>query len=110
MQVTTGYHTSTGMAPCHTHKQENIMTIDSSKQPQTTGDAGSAQPARTDDLLASGADRRHGAEGFTGNATPEALKTGMEGIGAATVQGSGDTATSQTVQDNATQVRNKQDE
>lgn len=86
------------------------MTIDSSKQPQTT----SAQPARTDDLLASGADSADGARGFGGTTSPDALQTGMEGIAGATVQGNRQSDSSsaspnnQTVQDNPGQVRNKQ--
>ncbi|WP_332848815.1 hypothetical protein [Massilia sp. S19_KUP03_FR1] len=39
--------------------------------------------ARTDDLLVSGPDAKDGARGFTGNADPQALQTGMEGIAAA---------------------------
>lgn len=90
------------------------MTIDSSKQPQTTIVPDAGQPARTDDLLASGADSADGARGFGGNVQPEALQTGMEGIAGATVHGNEQSArpapagTNQTVQDNAGQVRNKQ--
>lgn len=88
------------------------MTINSSTQPQTTIVPDATQPARTDDLLASGADRQDGARGFEGTAAPEALQTGMEGIAGATVQGNAQSdtrsATPQTVQDNAGQVRNKQ--
>ena len=89
------------------------MTIDSSKSPQTTTNPGAAQPARTDDLLASGADSQDGARGFAGSTAPEALQTGMEGIAGATVQGNAQSAgrpavTTQTVPDNAGQVRNKQ--
>ena len=35
---------------------------------------------RTDDLLASGADSKDGAQGYSHEAPPESLKTGMEGI------------------------------
>jgi hypothetical protein len=97
----------------HAYYKEHTMTIDSSKSPQTTAVPGALQPARTDDLLASGADAGDGARGFGGTA-PEALQTGMEGIAGATVQGSEQSATPlpagtyQTVQDNAGQVHNKQ--
>ena len=90
------------------------MTIDSSKQPQTTSTLGNAQSARTDDLLASGADSKDGARGFVGQTNPEALQTGMEGIAGATVQGNSQSGAqpavtnTATLQDNPGQVRNKQ--
>ena len=90
------------------------MTIDSSKQPQTTSIPANAAPARTDDLLASGADSKDGARGFGDQADPASLQTGMEGIAGATVQGNAQSAaqpaitTTGTVQDNPGQVRNKQ--
>ena len=70
--------------------------------------------ARTDDLLASSADVKGGARGFEGQATPEALQTGMEGI--ASVTGTQENAQTdsqashinETVQDKPGQVRNKQ--
>lgn len=89
------------------------MTIDSSKQPQTTIVPASTQPARTDDLLASGADGKDGARGFTDQADPSSLQTGMEGIAGATTHEHGnstdqaDGSVTQTVQDNPGQQRNK---
>ena len=68
VHVATGYHTSTGTVLCHAHNQEHTMTIDQSKLPQTTIVPDSTQPARTDDLLASGADTADGARGFTDQA------------------------------------------
>jgi len=88
------------------------MTIDQSKLPQTTIVPDSTQPARTDDLLASGADTADGARGFTDQADPSTLQTGMEGIAGAAVQGNRQSASQPgaatgTVQDNPGQVRTK---
>jgi hypothetical protein len=82
------------------------MTLDSSKQPQTSIVPDSTQPARTDDLLASGAGIEDGARGFADQADPSTLQTGMEGIAGATTQvggkqsGQPGPATPETVQDN----------
>lgn len=88
------------------------MTIDANKQVQTTG---SQQQARTDDLLASGAGAEDGAEGFSADAKPEALQTGMEGIaGTTTQQGNRQSeshiagTTNQTLPDNAGLMGNNQ--
>lgn len=62
------------------------MTINSTTQPQTTALPDSQESARTDDLLASGAETEDGARGFEGQAAPQNLQTGMEGIAGATVQ------------------------
>jgi hypothetical protein len=81
------------------------MTSDTSKQPQTSIVPDSTQPARTDDLLASGASSKDGARGFADQADPSTLQTGMEGIAGATTQDgvkpSGQTGpvTPETVQD-----------
>lgn len=82
----------------------------------TTNDNSQAPAAaRTDDLLASSADVQGGATGFEGQATPEALQTGMEGIADATgaqKNSSTDSQASgspQTVQDKPGQVRDKKD-
>jgi hypothetical protein len=82
----------------------------------TTNDKGQAPAtARTDDLLASSADAKGGARGFEGDAAPEALQTGMEGIAQATgAQKTSQTDTqasdiTQTVQDKPGQVRDKKD-
>lgn len=91
----------------------NDASKDANEQPQTT--TGTQQSARTDDLLASGAESRDGAQGFEGKAGPDALQTGMEGIAGATV-GKGNRQSgspvpdpaNQTLPDNAGQVRNKQ--
>lgn len=67
--------------------------------------------ARTDDLLASGAEAKDGARGFDTPADPGQLQTGMEGIDAATpAQGDqnkqGDVgATTSTLPDNVGQRR-----
>lgn len=72
------------------------------------------QEARTDDLLASGAEAGDGARGFEGQADPQSLQTGMEGIAGATVrQGtpatdSQEPARTETVQDNPGSARNRQ--
>jgi hypothetical protein len=82
------------------------MTFDSSKQPQTSIVPDSTQPARTDDLLASGAGSEDGARGFADQADPSTLQTGMEGIAGATTQDGGKLSsqpgpgTPGTVQDN----------
>lgn len=88
------------------------MTSESNKQAQP---AGSQQTARTDDLLASGANAEDGARGFGADAEPEALQTGMEGIaGTTTQQGNRQSeshitgTTNQTLPDNDSQVGNKQ--
>lgn len=88
------------------------MTIEANKQAQTTG---TQQSARTDDLLASGANPEDGARGFGADAKPEALQTGMEGIaGTTTQQGNRQSeshitgTTNQTLPDNVSQVGNKQ--
>jgi hypothetical protein len=82
----------------------------------TTNDQQQAPTAaRTDDLLASGADEKGGARGFEGQSTPEALQTGMEGIADATnaqktVQTDSQASRmDETVQDKPGQVRDKQD-
>jgi len=82
----------------------------------TTNDQQQAPTAaRTDDLLASSADEKGGARGFEGQATPEALQTGMEGIADATnAQKTVQTDTQasrmdETVQDKPVQVRDKQE-
>jgi len=82
----------------------------------TTNDQQQAPTAaRTDDLLASSADEKGGARGFEGQATPEALQTGMEGIADATnAQKTVQTDTKasrmdETVQDKAVQVRDQQE-
>lgn len=82
----------------------------------TTNDQQQAPAAaRTDDLLASSADEKGGARGFEGQATPEALQTGMEGIADATnAQKTVQTDTQasrmdETVQDKPVQVRDKQE-
>lgn len=82
----------------------------------TTNDQQQAPTAaRTDDLLASSADEKGGARGFEGQATPEALQTGMEGIADATnAQKTVQTDTQasrmdETVQDKAVQVRDQQE-
>lgn len=83
------------------------MTTNDQQQPPTE--------ARTDDLLASSADEKGGARGFEGQATPEALQTGMEGIAGATDAQKPSQTDSQasrigeTVQDKAGHVRDKQD-
>jgi len=85
-----------------------------SKQPQTTMIPGAQQPARTDDLLASGADSKDGARGFADQADPATLQTGMEGIAGATVPGNEQRdgrpaiTTTGTVQDIPGQERSKQ--
>lgn len=66
------------------------MTFDSSKQPQNSIVPDSTQPARTDDLLASGAGSKDGARGFADQADPSTLQTGMEGIAGATTQKGGE--------------------
>jgi hypothetical protein len=82
------------------------MTIDAHTQPQTSIVPDSPQPARTDDLLASGADSKDGARGFADQADPSTLQTGMEGIAGVTTQGGEKpagqfgTPTPVTVQDN----------
>ena len=81
--------------------------------PQTTPTTPAQPPARTDDLLASGADAQDGARGFEGTADPQGLQTGMEGIAGATVEQpekptDSRPAVTQTVQDNQGQVRNEQ--
>jgi hypothetical protein len=82
------------------------MTFDSSKQPQTSIVPDSTQPARTDDLLASGAGSKDGARGFADQADPSTLQTGMEEIAGATTQEGGKQssqpgpATPETVQGN----------
>jgi len=54
--------------------------------PPATPEAG--EGARTDDLLAGGAEIQDGARGFESKADPQALQTGMEGIaGASNTQG-----------------------
>jgi hypothetical protein len=91
------------------------MSNDSGNPATPSTTPGNSQSARTDDLLASGADREDGARGFGGAVGPEAIKTGMEGIAQAAVQGNrqsdkdSSTADNQTVQDNPGQVRNKQE-
>jgi hypothetical protein len=86
------------------------MSTDSNKQSDNVPADGEA---RTDDLLASGADAKDGARGF-GKADPGALQTGMEGIAGATTEAnqqsesSAQNATDQTLQDNPGQVSNKQ--
>lgn len=72
-------------------------------------------PARTDDLLASGAGREDGARGFDNDTGAESLETGMEGIATTTVgkgnlqsdsqESTGDT---QTLTDKPGQLRNRQ--
>ncbi len=73
------------------------------------------QNARTDDLLASGADPEDGALGFDSKADPQALQTGMEGIaGANQTPGNRQSesnkpdATNQTLPDNLGHLRNEQ--
>lgn len=94
------------------------MSTDTSRQPSTpsTTSAPDPQPARTDDLLASGADAQDGARGYTNQAEPKTLQTGMEGIAESTIkqgkrQGeSGKPAViTETLPDNPDQVRSKQD-
>lgn len=71
--------------------------------------------ARTDDLLASGADSKDGAQGFGNKSTAGTLKTGMEGIPNAT-SGQGNKQSdsqeanqqNQTLTDNPGQLQNKQ--
>jgi len=88
------------------------MNADTDKQ--SNQQEHSRQSARTDDLLASGADAQDGARGFAGTAAPDALETGMEGIAGAADRGNKQSesrpvnTTNQTVQDNADQMRNKQ--
>lgn len=90
------------------------MINDATKQPPpATPD--SQQNARTDDLLASGADTKDGARGFDSKADPQTLQTGMEGIAEATNQqgnrqseSNKSAATSQTLPDNPGQMRNEQ--
>lgn len=83
------------------------MTNDSTKQSPAT-------PARTDDLLAGGAEPQDGARGFDGKAHPGSLQTGMEGIAGTTARkeknqtGSRISGVSETLQDNPGQVRDKQ--
>jgi len=89
------------------------MTNDAGKQTQGVIVPDSSQPARTDDLLASGADRKDGARGFADQANPSTLQTGMEGIAGATVQEGMKSASrsvnaTETVQDNPGQDGNKQ--
>lgn len=83
------------------------MTNDTTKPPETPANPGAQQSARTDDLLASGADSKDGARGFDSKADPQTLQTGMEGIAGATdKQGNRQSeshkpaATSQTLPDN----------
>lgn len=72
-------------------------------------------PVRTDDLLASGADSKDGAQGFKNTASAAPLTTGMEGIVDATgskgnrqSDSQAATTNNQTVPDNPGQLRNKQ--
>jgi hypothetical protein len=91
------------------------MTADANKQPPVPpADTGARQSARTDDLLASGADAKDGARGFDSNADPHTLQTGMEGIAdAAASQGNRQSdraetaAQQQTLADKPGQARNK---
>lgn len=83
------------------------MTTDTNKPAATTVKPDPQQSARTDDLLASGADSKDGARGFDSEGDPKTLQTGMEGIAEATnAQGNGQSesnksgATSQTLPDN----------
>jgi hypothetical protein len=91
------------------------MTNDTSKSSANQPNPGAQQSARTDDLLASGADSADGARGFDSKADPQALQTGMEGIAEATSsQGNrqsdshNSTAASQTLPDNQGQLRSEQ--
>lgn len=91
------------------------MTNDATKQPPRPATPDSQQSARTDDLLASGADSKDGALGFDSKADPETLQTGMEGIAGATKpQGNRQSesnnlsATNQTLPDNPGQLRSAQ--
>ena len=88
------------------------MSTDTNKQPPSPD----AQPARTDDLLASGAEAQDGAHGYTNQADPQALQTGMEGIAESTIkqgnrQGNSHQpgVTKETLPDNPGQVRSKQE-
>ena len=70
--------------------------------------------ARTDDLLASGADSKDGAKGFVNKSDAASLQTGMEGIANATgSQGNCQSDSQdqdvkkQTLPENPGQVRNK---
>lgn len=72
--------------------------------------------ARTDDLLASGADSKDGAKGFVNKSNAAPLQTGMEGIADATgSQGNRQSDSQdqnlqkQTLTDNPGQMRNKQE-
>jgi hypothetical protein len=91
------------------------MHITIKEPPMTTDDNRTAPgAARTDDLLASSADARGGAQGFEAKATPDALQTGMEGIAPTGTQqvhqtDSQATPTNETVQDKPGQVRNSQE-
>lgn len=89
------------------------MINDSGKQMQGDIVQDSSHPARTDDLLASGADSKDGARGFADQADPSTLQTGMEGIAGATDQEGGKSAmrsgvATETVQDNPGREDNKQ--
>lgn len=92
------------------------MTIDAGNTPVSTSTPANQNVARTDDLLASGAERHDGARGFDGKSDPGALRTGMEGIADATASDNNKQTDgnknipSETVQDNPGQVRNKPSE
>lgn len=71
--------------------------------------------ARTDDLLASGADSKDGAKGFVNKSDAAPLQTGMEGIAEATGSQGNQQSDSQdqnvhkqTLTENPGQMRNKQ--
>lgn len=72
------------------------MSNPASKQPaDQSATPGVQDTARTDDLLASGADAKDGARGFDAKAGPQALQTGMEGIAQVASEGQRDSALTQ---------------
>jgi len=65
-------------------------------------DAGSSQQdSRTDDLLASGADEKGGAEGFQNPKGKGEIQTGMAGIGSLSGNGAGNRQSEQQAQSEA---------
>ena len=91
------------------------MTVETTKPSDTPVRPDAQQSARTDDLLASGADPEDGARGYDSKADPQTLQTGMEGIADANKpQGNHQSesnkpaATNQTLPDNPGHLRNEQ--
>jgi len=91
------------------------MTTDTTQPAATPAPPDAQQRARTDDLLASGAERNDGARGFDSKADPQTLQTGMEGIAEATnTQGNRQSdghkpeTSRQTLPDNPGQLHNEQ--